>query len=203
MSDKSELADVFSKLAREMDAVAKPYLDEKHRTSYPVSDYSDTDRRLIVRSIFSFIEGMIFQLKQVSLIAAAEKTRPLLPEEIAMAKEEDYELDESGVIKSVKAKLRFKGNFRFAFKLFVKSNALDQKYMPDLGGHEWAKLANALKIRDRITHPKSASDLTITDEEIQNALRVYDWVYAQIFLVVGRGLTKSIRDRNKNDSPKA
>lgn len=203
MSDESEFAYVFWELAREMNAVAKPYLDEKRRTAYPVSDYSNTDRRLIVRSTFSFIEGMLFQLKQLSLVAAAEKKRPLLPEEIAMAKEVDYELDESGAIKPVKAKLRFKGNFRFAFKLFIKSNALDQKFMPDLGGREWNKLVNALKIRDRITHPKSESDLNISDEEIQNALLVYDWVYAQIFLIVGRSLAKAIRDRNKANSTKA
>lgn len=184
-------------LAREIDAVAKPYRDENERTKYPISTYSDVDRRLIVKSVFSFIEGVVFELKHMAVIAVAEKPGRLLPEEIAMAKDEDYELDESGKIKTVKAKLRFKSNFRFAFKLFAKSNALDQKFIPDLGGGDWANLIDALKVRDRITHPKSISDLKITDKEIQNALRAYDWVYAQMFIMALRVVQKSIRSRDK------
>jgi hypothetical protein len=197
MNNKNTFAAMVVELAREIDAVAKPYRDEKQRTKYPISDYSDIDRRLIVKSIFSFIEGVIFELKRVAVIMATEKTGLLLPEEIAMAKDEDYELDESGKIKMVKAKLRFKSNFRFAFNLFVKSAALDQKTMPDLAGNEWGNLVDSLKIRDRITHPKSISDLEITDKEIQKVLRSYDWVYAQMFIVVACGLQKSMRDKSK------
>jgi hypothetical protein len=191
---------LFLEMACEIDYVAKPYKDARQRTVYPIESYTPTDKRLIVRSIFAFIEGVIFQLKQLALMAVAEKPGLLKPEEIAVAREEDYELDDSGKITMTKAKLRFRANFRFAFGLIIKANNVDPKYMPDFGSHEWEILCKAIAIRDRITHPKTKSDLVISENEIRDTLRAYDWVYSQVFLVTIRVFQQATRNRGKMNS---
>src|SRR5258708_31614216 len=62
---------------------------------------SPIERRLLVRSVFSFIEAVVFRLKVVALMS--ERVGELSPGEIALAKEEDYDLDESVEVKTIPA----------------------------------------------------------------------------------------------------
>src|SRR5450756_2196359 len=77
-------------------------------------DLAPVERRLLVRSVFSFIEAVVFVVKALALLA--EGAQNLSPGEVALAKEEDYELDKSGRVRTRPARLRFRDNFRFAFK---------------------------------------------------------------------------------------
>lgn len=39
----------------------------------------------------------------------------------------------------------------------------------------WDRFNKTIKVRNRITHPKNAGEIDITDEEIQHATEVCNW----------------------------
>jgi hypothetical protein len=133
-------------------------------------------RRLLVRSIFAFIEAVSFALKSEA-IRGSGKNVPT-PEELSIAREESFDLDDRGHIKKTKAKLRTIPNLRFAFHLYSRISGFE--YELDSSCTEWQRLVESLKVRDRLMHPKSLNDLTITNDEIASALSAYLWFEAEV-----------------------
>jgi hypothetical protein len=136
---------------------------------------SSVERRLFVRSVFSFIEAAVFRIKTGALFWDTSK---LLPYEIALINEEDYELDDRGRIKTRRAHLRFSGNFRFAFAVAAKAAGVTCQL--EVGGDGWRALRDSVKVRDRLMHPKRSADLAVTDAEARNAMEAFRWVMDQM-----------------------
>jgi len=170
------LEELFYELSAEVDLVAKALPDESgigKRYADP-SSLSAVERRLLIRSVFSFIEAIIYRVKIGALLW---DTGNLSPGEIALVKEEDYELEESGAVKTRRARLRLFSNFRFAFAVAAKAAGVD--FHLDVGGDGWRALREALPVRDRLMHPKRVADLAVTDQEVRNAMIAFDWVLRQ------------------------
>lgn len=82
---------------------------------------------------------------------------------------EEYLLNEKGEFDTKKRKLRFvpclKANIRLYFIVNRKTkeeiNSFFQK-------PEWAMVLQALKVRDRLTHPQYNGDIIVSDEDLQN-----------------------------------
>ena len=143
------------------------------------------ERRLFVRSVFSYIEAVVFGLKQMAL-RYPPATDKLSPGEVALANEDDYELDDSGEVKTRPARLSFLSNFRFAFMLADK--AWELQYKIDVTGTCWQALRNAVRVRDRLMHPKNADSVVVTDNEVREALRAFEWVARELLVVMARAL---------------
>ncbi len=105
-------------------------------------------------------------------------TSKLLPQEIALINEEDYELDDTGAVKTRKARLRFSGNFRFAFAVAAKAAGVT--YQLDVGGDGWRTLRDVVKVRDRLMHPKKSGDLDVTNSEVRDVMAAFRWVLDQM-----------------------
>lgn len=141
-----------------------------------LSKLSPIDRRLLVRSIFAFIEGIVYRIKQIAL--ASPDSSHLTPAERAIAAEEDYELDSRGEVFIRPSRIKFLANIRFALMLYPKAEGVSFKV--DFSGSGWEALQKAAKVRDRITHPKVLSDLMISDDEIHDAVYGFEWINRQI-----------------------
>ena len=152
-----------------------------------VAQLSPVERRLLVRSVFSFVEAVAFIVKTLALVADEEAQR-LSPAEVALAKEEDYELAESGSVQVRPARLRFKANFRFAFALIAKAEELD--YELDVSGAAWQALQRALLVRDRLSHPKRMADLDVTEDEARDAIEAFEWVDRQLLIVCAKTIAE-------------
>ena len=64
-------------------------------------------------------------------------------------------------------------------RVFRKDKSEDRHRSPselDVSGSEWQSFRRAIKIRDRITHPKSVSDLNISDEDYNDVSAGFGWV---------------------------
>lgn len=122
---------------------------------------SPTDRRALVRSVFAFVESMLFALKHEAL-----RHSSVFPaSEIALLREEAYELADDGQAVTRPARLTLTRNLKFTFAAFAK--AWRTKSRLELGDAGWQNFQTALKVRDRLMHPKSISDLDVSDEEIR------------------------------------
>ncbi len=132
-------------------------------------------RRTYVRTLFSYIEGTIWILKQVCLNAEAPKSnvRSIEIGELLILREEMFELKSNGSIKKTALHLNLLDNLKFIFKtlnrLFVGHIELGT------GTANWTNLIEAKKIRNRITHPKDSESFEISDEEIKLCQEVCSW----------------------------
>jgi hypothetical protein len=122
---------------------------------------SPTDRRALVRSVFAFVESMLFALKQEALHHPSVFSSP----EIALLREESYELADDGEALIRPARLTLKRNLKFTFAAFAK--AWRTRCRLELGDAGWQDFGSALKVRDRLMHPKRIADLDVSDDEVR------------------------------------
>lgn len=133
------------------------------------SDDTNFNSRMLIHSAFAYIEGAASYLKYECLFAEDDgRTRPS-PVEVAYIMDVEYRLTDNGTIKERPAKIPLKTNVSFAFttyeRLFGNPGLFDSSM-------EWfSALGNAIKVRDRITHPKNPCDLDIMPNEVIDTVK--------------------------------
>jgi hypothetical protein len=157
---------LLSELTKELGAVLKG----KHK-----DNLSQPERRMYVRSTFATIEAWIYVMKQMALRMHPDPKCPTISEaERAFAQEHEYRLTDSGDVETRRAKISLETNLRFGFKLLAKAGSIPSEL--NVSGSDWQSFRRAIKIRDRITHPKSVSDLNISDEDYNDVSDGFGWV---------------------------
>jgi hypothetical protein len=137
--------------------------------------------RTIVRSLFAGIEGLCYCNKQIALAAAALKNIDLTSAEVAMLREESYRLNDKGEVESIKSKLGTVPNLAFSLRMLARARG--GSYQIDTTSAGWQAFKTSIRVRDRITHPKDASDLQVTKEEVGSTMNGASW-----FLDTERGI---------------
>jgi hypothetical protein len=144
---------------------AEAFLD-KHNTQFA--------RRAYIRSIFAYIEGAIWLLKQSCLrVVLEQKVRILKPADYALLKDVGFELKSNGEPFEQPKFLRLPENVRFTFRTFNRlfSASIDL----GIGSKKWDDFLAAIAMRHRVTHPKNPTDIDISDAEIEKAKEVSGW----------------------------
>ena len=179
----AEIAAISKVLRHEICEVAKVGDYESH-TGFPKAGVlSSTDRRLLIRSVFAYIEGVTYALKVGALLHGANE---LSVGEQLLATEKSFELKESGDLLARPAKLRTLSNVRFAFKVYAKAYQL--AYVLDTSTNGWNCIQRSLKVRDRLTHPKNLSDLEVQDNEYDDGVKAFIWYERQIVRVLAESI---------------
>lgn len=177
----SELETLLEELHREIDEIAGRTSRDANASQYPdPTSYSPVQRRVLIRSIFSLVEGVAFGLKSFAL--EDRRAGELPPSELQFAREIDYDLTDAGDIVERPAKLRTLGNLRFAFKLFARIHG--SSFALDVSGPGWQSLHSTARVRDRLMHPRGLVDLSVTDDEIRTAFVALVWLDAQVVLLL-------------------
>ena len=136
---------------------------------------SQSERRLYVRSTFATIEAVIYVMKQIALASHPDpKCQTISEADRAFALEQAYKLTDSGDVEARPTKIALEANIRFAFKLLAKATSVSD--VLDVSGAGWQSFQRAVKVRDRITHPKRVSDLTIADSEYADVSAAFKWL---------------------------
>lgn len=176
-----ELVAIYSILRDEIDrlAEAKEYPDGSGEYPDPVT-LNPVARRLLVRSVYSFVEAMAYRLKQDAVESAPPGA--LSPAEHALCVEQSYDLGANGQPETRRAKLRTLSNLRFAFD--VAARAYGSSFALDVSGAEWQALQQGLAVRDRLMHPKLAADLTVTDAEIRTSMKGFHWIHKRVLALI-------------------
>jgi hypothetical protein len=142
-------------------------------------------RRVWVRSIFALVEGGTHFMKVSAFSHHERNTRmfyhlfqslgkgspvPMFSElipinELAVLLDEDTVVSEKGHCQVRESFLPLEKNIRFMFHMLARIYGLSFK--PDYGPKgKWACLLKGAKIRNRITHPKTFSEIDVADEEL-------------------------------------
>jgi hypothetical protein len=92
---------------------------------------------------------------------------------IAMLREETYDLDEKGEIKTQRKFIPLPRNLRFTFEMY--SRALGLTNTLNVGDSGWDSFQKALTMRHAITHPRTIEDLHLTDAHYDEVERATLW----------------------------
>jgi hypothetical protein len=177
------LESMWSEMRREVETIARArQADPGEPTAFPDPvTLNAIERRVLVKSVFSFIEALAFCMKAWALAESTGKT-VLTDAEKALAGEQSHELTERGGPVTRRARLRTLSNLRFSFHVLGKATA--SSFQLDVSGAGWQHLRDSLVVRDRLMHPKKVADLHVTDEEIRGALQTFIWFESQFTLLL-------------------
>ncbi len=194
MGDSEEFRLAMEAIRDYLDAAKELEADVQHAAGTLDSPHDHRPRRTYIRAVFALIEAHVWGLKQVALawfdgrrsINEAFKifvhlgptifapSDPLPPEERLLLSEAFFRLNKKGEPERDKQRhLNFKQNLKFACRMFAKAWGKD--FSLEAGGPGWDALFKAVKIRNRITHPKSRSNLEINEEEMRIVQKAYQW----------------------------
>jgi hypothetical protein len=138
-------------------------------------------RRVSIRTFAAHVEGLIYLMKQSILQMYPVMKVHFHEGEIAFLKEVSFELNGKGEVMAKPRFPRFIDNFKFVCSSFarVHHSSFKIKYEDD----GFCCFKDAIKIRDRLMHPKSKSDLNISDDEFKTARKAWDWHQHQFMLM--------------------
>ncbi|MDQ3816348.1 MAG: hypothetical protein M3362_01500 [Acidobacteriota bacterium] len=156
---------------------------------FNVNESDQSARRIFVRAVFALVEGMTYKLKQVSL-KKSSYLKPVesvfSPGEIALLREESFDLDDKGIVTVKPSNLQLKKNVRFAFASYAKHYGFDFKLKVDDAG--WQSFLEAIQIRNRLMHPKQVGDLEVSEREIEITNRAKVWFLANMAFLLDSAL---------------
>jgi|GEM_PF-6531653 len=135
-------------------------------------------RRNYVRVLFAAIELTIYIQKQTILAAAADSSGQLTHPELMMLRGETYDIGSDGELLKRTKRIPMADNSIFTQRCVEKGFGLSLS--SHTTGPSWDDFKNAIKLRNRITHPKGHKDFDVSKDEAELALRVGDWFVAFI-----------------------
>jgi len=151
-------------------------------TALEILSKDDTpyNRRAFVRNYYSFLEGLLYFMRQEVIKKAMSTPGTLSVAEMAVLKEETYSVAGKGKVLTQEKYLTFEQSFRISFHYYFKDvDSVQVEY----GNGGWEALLEGLKIRNRITHPKQGSQMNITDEELERVKTGKKWCDSQLKLL--------------------
>jgi hypothetical protein len=134
--------------------------------------HSEFWKRAVIKTMFAAFEGQAFAMKRIALAKDKILEIGFRIEELAFLREDKCTLDKDGTAnRSDKGYLEAFPNMKFAFKAFAKAHG--KTFQLDAAG--FRNFGTVKGIRDRLTHPKSAGDLIVSDTELKLAEKVFQW----------------------------
>lgn len=149
--------------------------DDLERAAKELHVHDDPySRRNYIRVLFAAIELTLWIQKQTVLIAAADSNKgQLTHSELALLRGETFDINDQGEIQKRKKRIPMAQNFRFTQRCVEKGFGLSLS--KHTTGARWDDFTAAIKLRNRITHPRGHRDFDVTKDEAELALRAGDW----------------------------
>jgi hypothetical protein len=165
------------------------------------SNGSQFARRAYIRSTFAYMEGTIWLLKQMIVQtvfqskAVANPLRILSIAELGLLSDVSYDLKDNGEPYEQQKFLPLPKNLRFTIIVLNRfgGSSIDLKTDSAI----WNHFKQAIQVRHRITHPKNAGEIDITDDEIHHAIEVCNW-----FIGISKDCIEAFHKRFQKQRPK-
>jgi hypothetical protein len=146
--------------------------------------------RLLIRAVFAYIEATTFSVKAWSAGHCMDNNIDITPQERYFATDTEYELNDRGEIVEGLAKISLARNIRFALAMNLKAHRVADPF--DASVEWWSCLRDAIRIRDRLTHPKMPGDLDVSGEDIVKVLKAREGFEGEILRVGGSNAAQPI-----------
>ena len=134
--------------------------------------------RLKIKTAFGCIEADISHLKASALLFSKDPEKDFTKSDyLALQDLEEY-IKKDGTAEKRNARIGMKDNLKLALRCFT--TAVGIPYQLDFGGSGASAFLRAIDIRNRIIHPKSASDWTISKEDLALVDAAWLWFGGEI-----------------------
>lgn len=164
----AELFDEHSKLIEILKSDVDIAINEVSSATDELRQYR---LRVLVRTFFAFIEGNIAILKQILLGCNDIKSINLEIDDLAIIIENKRVVNDQ----LVKPKRRqLKDVVKFIFTTFAMEIS-KREFKIDTDSKEWKAFCDSIKLRDRLMHPKTPGDMTVTDQEKDDLILASKW----------------------------
>ncbi|MFO1207576.1 MAG: hypothetical protein U1E63_17935 [Burkholderiales bacterium] len=130
----------------------------------PVNKDHQGARRAFIRGMFALFEAMTYRMKANALAFGSAK---LEPSEVLLLEEREFSLEDNGNLKQRSPKLRTLPNLRFTLAMLVKASEIG--WAPNYDGPGWAAVKESILTRDRLTHPRTLADVTVSGRRMLSA----------------------------------
>lgn len=160
-----QLKSVYKILSDDMDAAV----------AYSAKHSNPFAHRTVVRTLFSLIEGLAFQLRQVTVASLAPHAGSgnLTIAELVLLREERYNLNAKGEPEASQNFQNFLPNLLFTIRSYGKNHGAT--FRADTSARGWEAMRQAVSLRNRITHPKSVADLTLSNQDQLHLIEAAAW----------------------------
>jgi hypothetical protein len=183
----------------ESDKFAKILAEDVIRVKQRMEDApSDFHRREFVRTAYSAIEAQFWQLRMYLIEHVIDKKTTSI-HEISALKEESYAINDKGEVYIQPKGYSLKVGLRLVFTVLKNHEVPIQM---DFGSAEWMNIDSALKIRNRVIHPKSMTDISVSKEEAdccyQAFVHMNNILLNTILGSAFAGINKALTRKNKS-----
>ena len=147
---------------------------------------SEFARRTYIRSSFAFIDSTIFWFRGARLTGLLKESLPVTVDKaraIALLSEELGRVEPTGKIGLEPNRIPFKNYAAFVLRQAAEYAGLDPA--PLFSDSGWGDFQIALKVRHRITHPKTPEDCSVSDSEMGSVREAHRWLINGITWIVG------------------
>lgn len=144
------LLDMNTILREDMNALLCAFRDDQTKQAL---------RRCFIRASWAYVEAITHALKHMTSILVDAGAYELDPEKAAFLK-----LERVQTLNNIKETIR------------LVSEVFDVPERDLGGGSGWCLVKPALKVRDRLVHPKSAGELRVEDAEWKALKGGFDWL---------------------------
>ena len=141
-------------------------------------------RRMTYRTVFASIEALARFLRQTALLFTEQGEDPFSAAERLALAEVTYEVGPDGRVGEKPTKIRTLDGICLSLDAIARSAGV--AYRVDKSGGKWRSLCSAVKVRDRLTHPKSAQDFVVTDQEMKHLHSGWRWYMDELRKAVRR-----------------
>ena len=142
------------------------------------SQPSESVRRLYVRSCFAMLEAVSCLIRDKAfqgLIGKFSITGDLEITKAHYLEDYSYKISSTGKIeRQNRCDIPFGAHFAFGLRTFAEVAEVQKNYIQGAG---WDAFTRAIRIRNRITHPKSDADVTITEEDFEHVKLALVWAF--------------------------
>jgi len=129
--------------------------------------------RTLVRSFFALVEACTHELKNVVLQAAANGVITLSDGERAVLSDVTFDVSSDGSILERPRFVPIERHLRLLHTLMDRLFGSDAA-LP-VSDHRFGKFKASIHIRNRITHPKSIDDTSLSNSEVETVMLAASW----------------------------
>lgn len=132
----------------------------------------DSHRREFVRTTYSAIEAQAWQLKMFVIDHVLDKRKASIYE-ISALREESYAINDKGDIYMQSRGYSLKVGLRLVVAI-LKNHEIPIQI--DFSSADWKNIDQALKIRNRVIHPKNMSDISVSENEANSCYQAFIYI---------------------------
>lgn len=171
--EENELAEFFNELHRDAFVAAETVRAEDNAVN----------RRNLARATFAFIEGSVSFFSYV--VYSDEMLRSKLDSiEVKAIEGKNIVVRENGSVKEFDVKVPLMNRVRMLLKILTRAYGLTTTEDFFIEAHGWHEFRKAIRIRDRVTHPRRVKDLEISNLDMRSIYCANYWVTFSMYFIL-------------------